>query len=56
MKKRTEALLWFLAAALSATAAAIRYFSGEEVRWPLFAAAVFLAIMGFRTFQQTPRA
>jgi hypothetical protein len=40
-------VLWFVAAALSTVAFAIRYAKGGEIKWYLAAAAVFTAIMGF---------
>ena len=50
---RRAAMLWFLASALSLTAAVIRYASDGELRWPLLAATVFLAAMGFNSLRRS---
>ena len=52
-KAKKTAILWFVASALSLAAALLRYGSDEEVRWPLLAAVVFLAAMGFSTLRRS---
>ena len=46
-------MLWFLASALSLTAAAVIYGREGQIRWSLLAATVFLAAMGFRSLRRS---
>ena len=52
-KGRRTAILWFVAAALALTAAIIRWSSGEGVKWALFAATIFMTILGWITLQKS---
>lgn len=45
--QKLAAILWFVAAALSLTAAIIRYTNGQGWAWAPLAAGVFLAAMGW---------
>jgi hypothetical protein len=53
---RRAAILWFVAAALALTAAVITYTDGREVRWPLLAATLFLAAMGWSQLRKSKSA
>lgn len=50
---RRAAMLWFLASALSLTATVINYASDRQLKWPLLAATVFLAAMGFSSLRRS---
>ena len=52
-KAKKTAILWFVASALSLAAALLNYASDERVRWPLIAAVIFLAAMGFSTLRRS---
>lgn len=56
MTKASGAVLWFVAAALALVAAVVTYARGDEIRWPLLAAAVFLAVMGFGAMRRSKSA
>ena len=43
---RVVSILWFVAAALSLTAALVTWIRHAEFRWALVGAAIFTAIMG----------
>jgi hypothetical protein len=49
---RRAAILWFIASGLSLTAAILTYSGEGQIKWPLFAATVFMAILGFRTLKR----
>jgi membrane protein implicated in regulation of membrane protease activity len=50
---RRGAILWFIASALSLTAAMLT-FSGEgRINWALLAATVFMAAIGFRSLRRS---
>jgi hypothetical protein len=50
---RRAAMLWFIASALSLAAAVITYSGEGQIKWPLIAAAVFLAAMGFSSLRRS---
>jgi hypothetical protein len=50
---RWVAVLWFVAAGLSLTAAVLRLVNDEPVRWPLLAATVFMAALGWTALRQS---
>ncbi|MEO8348134.1 MAG: hypothetical protein ABI610_04430 [Acidobacteriota bacterium] len=50
---RHAAMLWFLASALALTAAVINFASDRQLKWPLLAATVFLAAMGFSSLRRS---
>lgn len=50
---RRAALLWFVASALSLAAAVLTYSGEGLIKWPLIAATVFLAAMGFSTLRRS---
>ena len=50
--QKLAAILWFVAAALSLTAAIIRYTNGEGWAWAPLAAAVFLGAMGWNAWKR----
>ena len=52
-RQRRVAVLWFVAAALSLIAALIRLVNDEPVRWPLLAATLFMAILGWSALPQS---
>jgi hypothetical protein len=45
--QRWISALWFVAAALALSAAAVKYFRSGEIPWEITAAGVFLLAMGF---------
>ena len=51
--QRRAAILWFIASALSLTAAMITYGGERQIKWSLFAATVFLAAMGFSSLRRS---
>lgn len=50
---RTAAILWFVSSALALTAAVITYFNGDGLKWPLLAATVFTAALGWSTLRRS---
>lgn len=50
---RRAAMLWFIGSALSLTAAVVTYAREGQLRWPLLAATVFLAAMGFNSLRRS---
>lgn len=50
---RSAAILWFVASALALAAAVITYSDERQIKWPLLAATVFLAAMGFSTLRRS---
>lgn len=50
---RWVAILWFVAAGLSLTAAVLRMVKGEPVKWPLLAATFFMAVLGWTALRQS---
>lgn len=46
-------MLWFIASALSLTAAVVTYAGEGRLKWPLLAATVFLAAMGFSSLRRS---
>ena len=50
---RRAAILWFIASALSLTAALVTYGGEGQIKWPLLAATVFLAAMGFSSLRRS---
>jgi hypothetical protein len=51
---RREAILWFIAPALSLAAALVTYGGEGQIKWPLLAATVFMAAMGFNSLRRRP--
>ena len=51
-RQKLAPILWFVAAALSLTAAIIRYTNGEGWAWAPLAAAVFLGAMGWSAWKR----
>jgi hypothetical protein len=50
---RRAAVLWFVASALSLTAAVLTYTGEGRIKWPLIAATVFLAAMGISSLRRS---
>jgi hypothetical protein len=50
---RRAAVLWFVASALSLTAAVLTYTGEGLIKWPLIAATVFLAAMGISSLRRS---
>jgi hypothetical protein len=50
---RRAATLWFVASALSLAAAVLTYSDGGQIKWPLIAATIFLAAMGFSSLRRS---
>jgi hypothetical protein len=51
--RRRGAILWFIATACSLLAGVIHWSKDGEIKWALFAAAVFMAIMGASTLRRS---
>jgi ABC-type Co2+ transport system permease subunit len=51
-RTKSTAILWFVAAALALIAALLNYSESGTWRWPLLAAAFFLAAMGVSTVRR----
>ncbi len=49
---RLTTILWFVAASLSFLAAAVAYSRTGDIKWPLLAAGIFLAAMGFNALRR----
>lgn len=54
-RAKLTAILWFVAAALALTAAVLNYTESGALKWPLPAAAFFLAAMGVSTLRRSGR-
>lgn len=52
---RRAAILWFIAAALSLAAALLTYGTEGQIKWPLLAATLFMAAVGFRSLRRSRR-
>ena len=50
---RRGAILWFVAAGCSLLAGVISWSKEGEIKWALFTAAVFMAIMGLTTLRRS---
>ena len=50
---RSAAVLWFVASALSLAATVLTYSGEGLIKWPLIAATVFLAAMGFSSLRRS---
>jgi hypothetical protein len=50
---RRVAVLWFVAAGLSLIAAVLRLMNDEPVQWPLLAATLFMAALGWTALRQS---
>lgn len=50
---RRGAILWFIASALSLTAAILTFSGERKIKWPLLAATVFMAAMGFSSLRRS---
>lgn len=51
-RTKLTATLWFVAAALALIAALLNYSESGKLRWPLLAAAFFMAAMGVSTLRR----
>ena len=51
--QRLGTVLWFIAAALALSAAAVRYARSGEIAWEITAAGVFLLAMGLGTLKRS---
>ena len=54
--KRRLAVLWFIAAALSFIAVAIRFSDDGEMNWPIVASGTFCLIMGIAALARSRKA
>jgi hypothetical protein len=52
---RRGAILWFVAAACSLLAGILHWTRNGEMKWALFAAATFMAIMGATTLRRSKK-
>jgi len=52
-RQRLGTVLWFVAAALALSAAAVKYVRSGEIAWEITAAGVFLLAMGIGTLKRT---
>ena len=51
-RSKLTAILWFVAAALSLTAALLHYTEDGTIKWPLWAAALFLGAVGVSSLRR----
>jgi hypothetical protein len=50
---KLASILYFVAAVLALAGAAVAYSRSGEIKWPLLAAAIFLAAMGVYTLRRS---